>query len=646
MGGYGQIAGLVAGDEPLPFTASLQLVTPQWQVLAAQSDTCGTLTTTWDEQERWRSAGTLMSPELFAPTPLARYSMATVPSSARPASSRARGVRVEVAVEALETLSLEGVYLYMRVPVDAFAGGTAGVTGADGESSVAELPGELPENRHLLRAMEGVGVTLRSLDGARRLEIASARPCLMALQDDRAYGLTDYTLLVRLHAGVLEKGQRTELGLLLTPSVRPDRTPVELSVKRRSNLGPFDGFGGNYCFGTRTPVAEHTLATLTQAWVRTDMTLRDWEPVNDNRNPAVADWGAYRARDQAGSELRHEFELARRLALPGRRWIASVWNLPGWMYLEDVGPWTPGSIVRAGLWPEMIESIVTYLLYQKRQYGVEPDLFSFNEPGAGIHVRFTQREHAQLIHDLDLAFREAGLRTRLLLGDVAKTSSLAYAEEAADALDSHTAVGAVAFHTWNGGTPESFRAWREFADRVERPLLVTELGLEPSAWQTHAYRTFHYGVRELALLFDVMTFARPEGILYWQFSNDYPLCRPDADGILQPTSRYVDWLQLCNQTPRGSVYLATQSSLPEVRIVAFGDGRSTIQAIHIFNPTGWRDAVLSGLPRGRQRWVLRIPDRQRRSYVYHRVSGNPRSGELAFPLPARSLLTLTPAVAP
>ena len=58
-----------------------------------------------------------------------------------------------------------------------------------------------------------------------------------------------------------------------------------------------------------------------------------------------------------------------------------------------------------------------YLAYLKKNYGVEPAVFTFNESDLGINVLFTPQQHADLIKKLGPMLQAAGLQTKMLLGD-------------------------------------------------------------------------------------------------------------------------------------------------------------------------------------------------------------------------------------
>ena len=59
-------------------------------------------------------------------------------------------------------------------------------------------------------------------------------------------------------------------------------------------------------------------------------------------------------------------------------------------------------------WDELLECLGSYLAYAKREYGVEPDLFSFNEANIGVDVLLTAEEHREAIKHIGPASRRWG----------------------------------------------------------------------------------------------------------------------------------------------------------------------------------------------------------------------------------------------
>ena len=139
---------------------------------------------------------------------------------------------------------------------------------------------------------------------------------------------------------------------------------------------------------------------------------------------------------------------------------------------RNQGQLTPGARGRAvnpSKWDELAQLLVDYLLYARREFGVEPDMFSFNEGNVGVNVRLTPEEHTMQIKLLGAAFRKAGLKTRMLLGDaVPARDSHVFALDAAADPEALQYVAGVAFHSWGGATPKQYSAWGDLADWLER----------------------------------------------------------------------------------------------------------------------------------------------------------------------------------
>src|SRR5262249_14704854 len=142
-------------------------------------------------------------------------------------------------------------------------------------------------------------------------------------------------------------------------------------------------------------------------------------------------------------------------------------------------------------------------------------------------------------------------------------------------------IGAVAFHSWGGGTPDQYRSWAELAEWLNLPLLVTEVGVDPSAYYTRSWDSYDYGLREARMIQDLLTYAHPQGMQFWQFTNDYALARLTSDGRVEPTSRL--WLikHFSDLIPQNSEALSASSDQPIVMITAFR-GNTTI-TLYILN---------------------------------------------------------------
>ena len=129
------------------------------------------------------------------------------------------------------------------------------------------------------------------------------------------------------------------------------------------------------------------------------MVANPWAPDAADFAGAEPDWGELESRDKPGSSLRRRFEFDQQLQKRAIPMVSSIWWLPEWLYGDGGGKSTDGHrrIVPRDKWPQLARVIGSYLVYEKRRYGVEPDLFSFNESNAGVMVLMTAEEHRDII---------------------------------------------------------------------------------------------------------------------------------------------------------------------------------------------------------------------------------------------------------
>ena len=321
----------------------------------------------------------------------------------------------------------------------------------------------------------------------------------------------------------------------------------------------FQGFGGNYCWDNRSPIAAYTLDHLKIAWARTAMKLVDWD----------------KQRENPGPDLRADFEIMQRLQKKGVPFVISVWSLPERFYIDpnEKPPSAFARVIDPEKWDELLGLIGDYLLYAKREYDVEPDLFSFNEANIGINIGLSPEAHARAIERVGAYFQKLGLKTKLLLGDTAgPRDTHNFALAAASDPTAMDFIGAVAFHSWGGGSREQYSAWGDLAQWLNLPLLVTEMGVDPSAYFTRAWDSYDYGLKEARMIQELLLSARPQALLFWQYTNDYALARVRADGSVEPAARFWLMKQFSDLTPPHSDALAVSSDQPSVLLTAFRGG--------------------------------------------------------------------------
>ena len=432
-----------------------------------------------------------------------------------------------------------------------------------------------------------------------------------------------YQLRVVLVKGPVNSGAKASLTTTLRLANNPPTPPpAHLTIDTSHARYPFDGFGGNYCWDTRSPVAAYTLKNLKVGWARSEMKLLQWD----------------KHRDMPTEEVRSDMETMRRFTRLGIPFVISIWWLPERFYTDayEQPRSAHNRLIKPEKWDELLDLIGGYLLYAKKEYGVEPDLFSFNESNIGVYVNLTPETHLEAIKRIGAHFRKLGLKTRMLLGDATgPRDTHRFVLAAAADPEALQYVGAIAFHSWGGGTPEQYTAWGDVAEWLNLPLLVTELGVDAAAYHNRAYGSYHYGLEEARMTQELLTYARPRGTQFWQFTNDYALARTGENNTVEPTSRFFLVKHFTDLTPQHSDALATTSDQGAVLCTAFRKGEA--YTVHILNTGAARAANLAGLPDGQWRVVQTTE-----ASPYQQLPAlRPDGTGLPVNLPARSLVTLT-----
>jgi hypothetical protein len=478
----------------------------------------------------------------------------------------------------------------------------------------------------LLFRGETTALQVQDETGSVTLDIAFDKPSATAVADRWDNFGRSYQVRAAVAQGPLAAGATANLATTLRLTNRPPTpSPVRLALDTSKPRYKFDGFGGNYCWNNQSPISAYTLNNLKLAWARTEMKVRQWD----------------KQRGNPGPELRADLETMRRFHQMGVPYVISIWWLPERFYTDPYEK--PRSahfrIIKPDMWGEMQDLLGSYLLYAKQEYSVEPDLFSFNEANIGVYVGLTPESHAEAIKRLGAYFRKLGLKTRMLLGDATgPRDTHKFVLEAAADPEAMQFVGAIGFHSWGGGTPEHYSAWGDVAEWLNLPLLVTELGVDAAAYHTRSYASYHYGLREARMTQELLTYARPQGTQFWQFTNDYALARVGPDGAVEPTARFWLMKHFTDLTPHHSEALASSSDQRNVLYTAFRkDGGYTL---HILNLGAGRAANLEGIPDAEWQVVETTEAAQYQQKAALRSS----SGALRLDLPSRSLVTLTAKV--
>jgi hypothetical protein len=528
------------------------------------------------------------------------------------------GVHFATTVTAQQTLNVSAIEFVIDLPRDSFVNGRAAPEGA------ALVPLDaLREAGPVLFDGRTTAVRFHDASGTLGLDVAFGQPRSTRLVDRWDARGRSFQLRAAVAAGTLTVGASASITatLRLTDS-RPAPPPVLLTLDASRARYHFDGFGANYCWNNSSPIAAYTLDNLKIAWARSELKLVQWDE----------------QRDHPGPELRADLEKWRRFHEMGVPFVVSIWWLPERFYTDPYEKPRSGHfrIIDPEKWDELLDLMGSYLLYAKREYGVEPDLFSFNEANRGVYVGLTPETHTQAIKRIGAYFRKIGLKTKMLLGDTTgmRDTHLFALDAAADA-EAMQYVGAVAFHSWGGATPQQYAVWGDLAEWLHLPLLVTELGLDGAGYYTRTWDSYDYGLRESSMAQEILLYARPQGTQYWQFTQDFALARVGRDGVVEPTARFWLMKHFTDLTPHGSDVLSTTSGQASVLFTAFRKGDS--YTLHILNLGAARTANLEGLPDAE--WQIT----ETTEAAQYRNTGKLRSNgsRLALNLPSRSLVSLT-----
>jgi hypothetical protein len=500
---------------------------------------------------------------------------------------------VEVQVSASKDTVILGAYFSIKLPAAEYSNSIAEIIGP-GEM---EMSGTSPAPTNEVLRIAASGIRFRS--GTRHIEIISSAvsPIIVRKYDD-----SGIEILIAIFNGAIKKDQDIQRTFKISTGGGINRDTVEIVINPKITGHKFGGFGGNFRLQnskTDPQVIEYCLENMRVARARVEMPWSFWEK-EEGLNPL----------DNAGLEnpdnhVKDAMELAGRLGKMGIPVIVTAWGAPEWAITgkRSFGPRADGvwgNPLNPAKMDKIYKSITDYLIYLRKHYGVEAEMFSFNESDLGIYVRQTGEEHRQLIKGLGAYFKSRGLKTKLLLGDTADANGWPFLEESIKDPDIYPYIGAVSFHSWRGWEQETLQKWAEAADKVKKPLIVGEGSIDAAAWNyPEIFREQVYILEEINLYIRILAICQPQSILQWQLTADYsPLAGGGIfgdNGPLRPTQRFWNFKQL-SSTPSDLSAIPFSSSNMEITCAALGDVKTDTYVIHIVNNGASREATVSGLP--------------------------------------------------
>ncbi len=243
--------------------------------------------------------------------------------------------------------------------------------------------------------------------------------------------------------------------------------------------------------------------------------------------------------------------------------------------------------------------------YARDQYGVEVDYISFNEANIGINILFTSQEEVDFIRKAGPRLKDAGLKTRFLLGDTGNMASASsYIPPIYAAEDIRPYLGPLSFHSWDYQTADQvIQAIGKFADQNQLEVWCTEAGWDPSEWnRPEEFSTWKHALNLANIYTRVLRDTRATTMLYWEMmGNDYNI---NNGSTPYPALLYLTELQ--KDFPAGSQIVKTPDDpIATISLITLAartpKGGFSVQILNqIKDP---RKILLSGLPNGKYNLV-------------------------------------------
>lgn len=552
------------------------------------------------------------------------------------------GVEFAISATAAQSNACAGVFFILHLPAARFAGGQVVAAG-----QLLRIP-VVRAMPYVIGRVPGGAVMLQAPGDNGSIRLRTPTNVTLLVQDNRRWS-DEFACIVPLVLGPLAPGQTVTATLTATGAGHARTPPMEVDLDTAHVRYRFDGFGGNYCYGLQGALAHTVFNTIRPAWARVQMRLDELKRPRSTRDAEHAFLQQLAVADKTGSELQMGLAFQALLATNHVPCLMSLWRAPAWMYTDGEAQQS-GNVLRDDAWPYLAAAATAYLRYARDHGGVEPEAFSINEPNYGASIVVAATNYAASVRLLGDAFRRAGLRTRLVLGDVsnARDAALAYLEPVLADPVALGQVGWVGFHSWGGATPDEYAAWGALADRLRLPLVVAEAGVDPE-WVHAPIQRHDYAMSELAQYFALLTQARPQVVLLWEHTDNYPILVRDADRRLLTTARWGFQKQWCGYSPRGSLAVGCDLLVGEQSgACAFTHGENGAGlTLHLGNWDGMRVCHINGLPPALT--SLNVIQTTRDHHAQPAGIVRPHEGELRLELPAESmttLTTLTPEVLP
>ena len=468
----------------------------------------------------------------------------------------------------------------------------------------------------------GRKISIKSSD--RSITLTFNKSIKTLVRDEGSDKVIYFTLMPKLKKDAVE-----EWTAVMKVNCTPDHELATITLDSDTPGRIFTGFGGNFRIQNvqKDPeVIDYCLKNLRVAFGRVEMPWAQWD-----KDGAAAD------------HIKRSAEMARKLKAQGMPVIVSCWFPPQWA--GNMTTRSDGTSRAFSLKPEekgrIFESLASYLLFLKKDYGVEADYFSFNESDLGINVVFTPEEHRDFIKEFGAFMASKDLKTRMLLGDNSDATTFDFIVPTLDDPSAHKYVGAISFHSWRGCDDETLRRWAAASRQINVPLIVGEGSTDAAAHQyAGIFNETTFALYEINLYTRICAISQPLSILQWQLTSDYSLLWGDgiygSEGPLRPTQRFFNIKQLA-LTPADSFAVPATTDKDNITVASFVKPSTGESTVHIVNNAASCTAEISGLPASSTKAVVYITnDKQNAEASYLPV----RNGSVTVDMPADSFVSI------
>lgn len=422
----------------------------------------------------------------------------------------------------------------------------------------------------------------------------------------------------------INKGDKADFAAVMKVSgvQHHEKAHIDLDIANPGRL--FTGFGGNFRIQNvrKDPeVIDYCLENLRVAFGRVEFPWGQWDrfthPERYEGQPRQA--GGSFGGGNPEDHIRRSAEMARRLKQVGMPVIVSAWFPPMWA--GNLTTRSDGTSRAYSLKNEeqdrIFESIASYLIYLKKEYGCEPDYFSFNESDLGINVVQTPEEHRDFIKNFGKYMADCGLKTLMLLGDNSDATTFDFIVPTLEDPAALCYVGAISFHSWRGCDDETLRRWAAASRQINVPLIVGEGSTDAAAHQyPDIFKESTFALYEINLYTRICSISQPLSILQWQLTSDYSILWGDgiygSEGPLRPTQRFFNLKQLAS-TPTDSFAIPTTVDKDNINVASYVNMARGMSAVHIVNNAASCKAVISGLPAFSTRALVQVTNSESNS---------------------------------